>query len=402
MIGPSVYEWTAPNHPVGGRAHPVVEAKFPPLDGGVTEAALDKTPRVVDYISGAAMLVRRETIEAIGVLDEAFHLYVEEVDWCRAPRGRPMVFGLCPAAASGIRAAVSVNTIGNRRWRITGFGTGFSSCANTPAGIIGWCSGRICCATFWARALVVLVAGRREHGRALWRACRDGPVPETLARHHPVMPPARASDGDCLICLWACSWHGLRQRHQQIMGRLGRSMRCCMSNRRATCGRSLRSVFRGQMQLRQLFRSREVETGIHVFSRWCRSRCGANPAPEPPLPAAAGLAPPHAHPAGWVSRGRCCGFRIRWPNRSLGRWGKNSPCYDCCDELTDLPPKMARIILDSEERLLRKVAVVFVTSEPLLQSLVRAPKRHLVQTPPMSRISRSAARKPPCPAISPR
>lgn len=40
------------------------------------------TERQVDVISGAAMVVRREAMEQIGLLDEAFFFYGEETDWC--------------------------------------------------------------------------------------------------------------------------------------------------------------------------------------------------------------------------------------------------------------------------------------------------------------------------------
>ena len=36
----------------------------------------------VDVISGAAMFVRRQAIEEVGLLDEAFFFYGEETDWC--------------------------------------------------------------------------------------------------------------------------------------------------------------------------------------------------------------------------------------------------------------------------------------------------------------------------------
>jgi GT2 family glycosyltransferase len=38
--------------------------------------------RAADFVMGAAMLVRREAIEEVGLLDESFFLFSEETDWC--------------------------------------------------------------------------------------------------------------------------------------------------------------------------------------------------------------------------------------------------------------------------------------------------------------------------------
>ncbi|MFY9457922.1 MAG: glycosyltransferase family 2 protein, partial [Candidatus Spechtbacterales bacterium] len=42
--------------------------------------------RIVDYITGAAMLVKREVIERVGLMREEYFLYYEDVDWCLRAR----------------------------------------------------------------------------------------------------------------------------------------------------------------------------------------------------------------------------------------------------------------------------------------------------------------------------
>jgi N-acetylglucosaminyl-diphospho-decaprenol L-rhamnosyltransferase len=48
----------------------------------------------VDWVSGACLLVRRPDAEAVGLLDERFFLYTEDVDFCHAIRklGRKVLF----------------------------------------------------------------------------------------------------------------------------------------------------------------------------------------------------------------------------------------------------------------------------------------------------------------------
>jgi N-acetylglucosaminyl-diphospho-decaprenol L-rhamnosyltransferase len=54
--------------------------------------------QLVDWVSGACLLVRRADAEAAGLLDERFFLYTEDVDFCHAVRalGRTVLF--TPAA----------------------------------------------------------------------------------------------------------------------------------------------------------------------------------------------------------------------------------------------------------------------------------------------------------------
>lgn len=40
----------------------------------------------MDWVTGACMLVRRSAIEAVGLMDEGFFLYFEDVEWCHRMR----------------------------------------------------------------------------------------------------------------------------------------------------------------------------------------------------------------------------------------------------------------------------------------------------------------------------
>lgn len=56
------------------------------------------TVREVDWVSGAAMLVRREVFERIGLLDEGFWAYCEDVDLCWRARQAGFKVLFCPHA----------------------------------------------------------------------------------------------------------------------------------------------------------------------------------------------------------------------------------------------------------------------------------------------------------------
>ena len=72
----------------------------------------------VDAVNGAFMLIRREAIDAVGLLDEAYRMYGEDLDWCyRFKRAGWSVFYDGRASVVHVKGAVSVLQRGRGRHR---------------------------------------------------------------------------------------------------------------------------------------------------------------------------------------------------------------------------------------------------------------------------------------------
>ena len=70
-------------HAFGRFPHPVIEALWPSANWSHRLVGHPQEPFEVDWVCGAAMLVRRQVIKQVGVLDIDFDpIYSEEVDWC--------------------------------------------------------------------------------------------------------------------------------------------------------------------------------------------------------------------------------------------------------------------------------------------------------------------------------
>lgn len=86
IVGPLVYHHNEPDiiQSAGGRLGGSWEAVH--LMQNQPDSGRPGVPSEVDWISGCAILVRREVIEQAGMLDERFFYYWEEVEWCLRAR----------------------------------------------------------------------------------------------------------------------------------------------------------------------------------------------------------------------------------------------------------------------------------------------------------------------------
>ena len=78
---------------------------------------LRETAHECDWVSGASLMVRREVFEQIGLLDEGYFLYFEEVDFCsRAQRAGWQVWFVPESRVVHFEgAATRIGSIGSRR-----------------------------------------------------------------------------------------------------------------------------------------------------------------------------------------------------------------------------------------------------------------------------------------------
>ncbi len=117
-LGPMVMEEDGSVYPSARRVPSLVDSVGHAVLGGLWRSnpftgryrELDADPRVardVDWVSGAAMWLRREALDSVGGFDDAYFMYVEDVDLCWRLRGAGWRVAYEPSARVVHRGGVS-------------------------------------------------------------------------------------------------------------------------------------------------------------------------------------------------------------------------------------------------------------------------------------------------------
>lgn len=102
---------------LGGRIN--VRFAFEPNFRGTPRTALPAEPFACDYVAACCLLTRRAVIREVGVFDDSYFLYWDDIDWCARVRRLPHggVFGL-PSATAWHRGGGAANPMARYyQWR---------------------------------------------------------------------------------------------------------------------------------------------------------------------------------------------------------------------------------------------------------------------------------------------
>ena len=91
------------NHTLGLSTHPLMDL----MDDGGDQS------RQVDFITGCAMMVRSEVFLDIGLFDEDFEIYAEDLDLCLRARERGYEIWLVPQAMAEHKVSLSTGVVGS-------------------------------------------------------------------------------------------------------------------------------------------------------------------------------------------------------------------------------------------------------------------------------------------------
>ena len=148
--------------------------------------------RRVDWIHGAAMMVRRDAVEQAGGLDEGFYMYLEDVDLCRRLRDRGWEIAFFPRA--GLVHLENSSTAAVPRRRIYQHARSRGIYARKHHGRVGeWTVQVLTAATYLARSGLARVlpghdgddaARFRAHAHAALSPYAEPAIEEAAADHN--------------------------------------------------------------------------------------------------------------------------------------------------------------------------------------------------------------------------
>ncbi|MFV9506368.1 MAG: glycosyltransferase family 2 protein [Oscillochloridaceae bacterium umkhey_bin13] len=111
MLGPAIYYYTAPTRlwQLGARRYPLLPVPRNLGPGTIRRAR--GQPVALDYLTGCAMLIRREVLEQVGLLDPSYRFYFEDADFSRRVRNAGFEVWGVPAARMWHKVSLSAKTV---------------------------------------------------------------------------------------------------------------------------------------------------------------------------------------------------------------------------------------------------------------------------------------------------
>jgi GT2 family glycosyltransferase len=159
--------WTGRSRLIGNR-----QAAARPVS--VTEVE-----RQIDHLSGASMLVSRDFLEDVGLMDESYFLYYEETDWAMRGKGRYRL-AYADDALVYHKEGASIGS-NHQRARRSPLSCYFlvSSRIRFTRKFFPWALPSVLAYSMLV-ALRALLGGHRDQARAMWSAMRGRTAKEAL------------------------------------------------------------------------------------------------------------------------------------------------------------------------------------------------------------------------------
>ena len=121
VLSPKIYHYHDPERVwfAGG-----VRRRFPPgigmLGYGRKDSPAYDRPRKIDYVTGCGMMVKAEVFRAIGLFDEAYFMYHEDLDFCERARREGYECLYVPTAKIWHKVSASTEEDPDTKWYYLG------------------------------------------------------------------------------------------------------------------------------------------------------------------------------------------------------------------------------------------------------------------------------------------